>query len=299
MDYTTNYKISLHLTCQTDYGRCFALMVKKKKARKALAFPRYLRHIWQGELSSLARKWLAQHLKKTRDQQSLELAAVAQSAGVNIAELEAVEKGRYYMSLGQFRDVLKKGYGVSLEEILVKFCDENRVYFRKPPGPRDEKPFERDYYRVRWQQNPDDRGSALTQFLVGGDPKRFLWAVPIRRLQPEQSATVEILELAPQRTRKGLASGQTVQSSHEGEEIIHVIYGKVDVFIEPDHDRPLAAGDSIHFHSSHRHSVRNRERNNRALLLVVRVTPKTADAKGESAVPSVHSETAAPLAVSH
>ena len=134
--------------------------------------------------------------------------------------------------------------------------------------------FDRDFhYRVRRKGGED---ADFTPLLIGGDSERFLWAIPMSRLN-DQPLVTELLELAPLRSYK--PSGVTPEDAHSGVEIIHVIHGRVKARLtypsEAPGDRELRSGDCIHFHSRFSHKIKNTEKGTTALLLLVRL-PKLA-----------------------
>jgi len=255
-------------------------MTMKSRTGLRRAFPCYLK---PGPYKP-ALAWLAARLKKARATKSPQV--IAKLAGVSSRDVHSIESGEFSVSLGSLRDVVRLGYSVSFEELLAECFDVHREYF----DPKKDRPFERDYeYSLRWRTEGTREPTAL---LIGGDPSRFLWAVPMRKLKSQQLVT-EFLELAPERKRK--PAGLTFDNRHEGVEVIHVIYGRIELHIssgsEAKYDSRLRAGDSIHFHARYSHYVENLEKNSSALLLVIRlpITPIPTEESCLSKSPSLTS----------
>jgi hypothetical protein len=169
-----------------------------------------------------------------------------------------LEKGKFQVTVGYLRKLLQDVYAVTLEDLLREFY-----------VPHEDRLFDRDLvYSLRW-----DRTGNLdvdTPFLIGGDPKRFLWAVPMRYLKGQNIFT-EYLALPPRRKRA--PAGVTTGKAHPGVEILIGIFGRVRVEISGGGTRDykdLSEGQAVHLHSKFRHSVINNEINSPALLLVIR-----------------------------
>lgn len=192
--------------------------------------------------------------------------AAAKAAKVEPKILEEIERGIILQGLGSFRHIIRKAYGLNLEDVLAKHYDKFEARFNV----RNKRFFARDiHYAICLQ--PHGKKEA-TPFLVGGDPESFLWAVPFRKLK-KQPLTVDLLELAPNRVKK--SSGKTPGGSHDGVEVVHVINGSIKVTIatntEASVERTLRKGETIHFNSKNDHQISNEGTNTPALLLIVRL----------------------------
>jgi hypothetical protein len=209
-------------------------------------------------------KWIGEWLKERRGNKSI--AAVAKRAKVPPEQVGQIEQGVISVCLGQLRQLLRHGYGCSLEEVLAK-CYEA---FRDRLDKRRNRPFVRDYHYsfCRLTEGAKD----ATPMLIGGSPEKFLWAVPFRKLK-HQPLVTELLELASARVKK--ASGFTLENSHTGVEVIFVVHGTVIVNIEGgkegSYSRTLKREDAIHFNASFTHQIKNGSNTTSALLFIVRL----------------------------
>jgi transcriptional regulator with XRE-family HTH domain len=217
------------------------------------SFPKYLPCPDEKALA-----WFAERLKQARDGRSPE--EVAKSAGVLAAKILGLEEGKFHFSIGQLREVLRRGYGVSFEDLLAQYCREQF------PEMSEKRPFDRDYYYLGRLKPSEEEMGAPTPFLIGGDPKQYVWATPLRRLRGENTVG-EFLELAPSRKKRPM--GTTARNSHEGLELIYVIHGEIEVLIA-GYTRHFGNGEFIHFDSTWPHFVRNRHHTLPAFLLIVR-----------------------------
>jgi hypothetical protein len=210
-------------------------------------------------------KWIGNWLRIKRANKAPSI--VARAAKVPVQTIQVLEKGEFRLNLGQIREILKRGYGCGLEDVLAK-CYENFGTELDPDGSRR---FARDYH-YSFCFGREDEGSERTPVLIGGEPKKFLWAVPFRRLKGQPLVT-ELLELAPARKRQ--STGETIQNSHLGVEIVYVIHGSIRVNIrgglEGAYNRELRHENCIHFNSSHVHQISNDGINTSALLLIARL----------------------------
>ena len=234
--------------------------MRRTKRTTHVVFPYYL---WPGP-NKPALKWLGKRLEEARKGRTPKM--VADSAVASIEEIETIEKGRFHLSLGRLRDIVRLGYRVKLEDLLEECYDVFQAEFN-PTGSRV---FKRDYYYALCHGK--EAGSKPTPLLIGGDPKNYLWAIPLRDLVGQGMAT-DYLELAP--LRKRVTRGQTLENIHSGVEVVHVIHGSVLVNIAPGQTlpaggRPLEHRNSMHFHSKFRHWIVNNEKSTSALLLIVR-----------------------------
>ena len=221
-------------------------------------FPYYLKPHPQNKKIS---EWIGNFLKDLRATKSFK--TLADEAGTTSETIKRIEAGTFGLSLGQIRQILLNGYKRSLEDVLAECYKVNESILDE-----EEKIFERDWhYRLCFSR---EMAADPTPFLMGGQPKSFLWAVPFRKLN-NQNMSMELLELAPARKH----FGYTQRNSHEGIEVVHVINGKVSVFIKPgtkeaEYNKDLFKTDSIHFHSKCRHYIKNEKGQDSALLLVIR-----------------------------
>lgn len=225
-------------------------------------FPKYLK---QGT-SHVALCWLGKRLKEIRATDSVE--SVAKASGVAASEIDAIEAGTFHLNVGRLWKVVHNGYRSDLGDLVAECYKANRENLDSFSNDRE---FERDvYYSVRRQ--PHDRKES-TPLLIGGNPKSYLWAIPLRRLH-RQPLLVEFLELAKLRKREDEV-GKLSTESHDGVEIIHVIHGLINIDIRHaiNHNtfRTLKAGDCIHFHSRQPHCIQNASTTVPAFLLIVRL----------------------------
>lgn len=226
---------------------------------KKTSFPKFLPPYDQSVMT-----WIGEYLAKSRRNKGA--ADIARKAGISVEDVQAIEKGTIHHDLGHFRDILQRGYGRKLQDLLES-CHHA---FLSKYNPKGDRPFIRDYYYSICRFG--DGRKPPTPFLVGGNPESFLWAVPIRKLKG-QYLSADLLELAPKKVKAGI--GETGQNSHEGYEVVHVINGSVVITIntkklDGDLGRDLKATDSIHFDSKYEHQIRNTG-NTPALLLIVRL----------------------------
>ncbi len=223
-------------------------------------FPTYLPLPDESQL-----KWLAEYLQAVRGNRNT--ADVAKKSKVKEHEVQAIESGTLNLGLGRLRHILKYGYKQKLEGVLAK-CFEA---FKGKCDPKGKHPFEREgAYSIFYKESPE---GGATPLFVGGDPDRFLWAVPLRQLK-KHPHSVDFLELGPQRKLK--PSGETFDNVHDGVELVHVINGTVTVSVRPEGAEKSSkwtvdAGASVHFNSKYEHRIFNPGTTTSALLLVVRL----------------------------
>jgi mannose-6-phosphate isomerase-like protein (cupin superfamily) len=222
-------------------------------------FPFYLKPGPDAELL----KWVGEHLRKIRAKKTIAL--ITKTAKVTPEEIERIESGIIHHNLGQFRQILRLGYGCNLEDVLA-VCFEA---FKNRFNPTGSRRFERDYHYSFCL--PEKDGKHRTPILIGGNPENFLWAVPFRRLR-NQPLCMDLLELAPSRKRKVRG---TPEIAHDGVEIIHVINGSIQVHIEGEsegrYSRTLKHGESIHYKSNRAHQIVNDSNITSALLQIIRL----------------------------
>jgi transcriptional regulator with XRE-family HTH domain len=231
--------------------------MEKNSGRRAV-FPFYL-PAPDPDLS----KWVGAYLRDLRAKKRTP-ADVAKAAKVSVGDIERLEQGSLHQNLGQFRYILRHGYGCKFEDVLAKCYEEFRDRFDQTRKRR----FARDYH---YSLCLDEGNKTPTPLLVGGDQDNFLWAVPLRKLK-KQPMAIDLLELAPARKRK--SRGITPDNAHDGVEVVHVMHGTVQVRVdgaEGSYSRTLKHGDSIHYHSSFAHQIQNDGSNTSALLLIVRL----------------------------
>ena len=212
-----------------------------------------------------ALEWLGERLHEIRGRKPPAL--IAKAANVPVSQIQALEAGEFHVSLGQLREIIRLGYRENFINLLAECYKVKRQLF----DPKQGRPFERDFhYSVSTRR--DASGTLPPSLLIGGDPERFLWAVPMRRLTGQPMET-ELLEIAPHRKRK--YGGQPPESTHHGAELIYVIHGTILAHVsgkgESVNARTLKAGDYIHFLANCPHRVENMEKSTSAFLLVVRV----------------------------
>lgn len=229
-------------------------------------FPNYLR-ARDPSLNDNLLKWIGDFLKNSRSKKSVD--TVAKASDVTPKEIEELEGGVIRQNLGKLRFILQQGYGRKFEDVLSK-CYEA---FKTELNPHHKRLFKRDFYYSVCIHEGEPKP---TPMLFGGDPESFIWAIPFRKLD-RQPLSVEYLELAPNRKKK--SSGMTPGNSHDGVEVVQVIYGTVSVSIETNQDDPpvrtLKPRDCIHFHGKQVHVISNTGNTNTALLLIVRLPELT------------------------
>lgn len=209
--------------------------------------------------------WLGNRLKACRGEQAMR--AVADSAKVPQSQIRALEKGDFRLGLGQLRHIVGNGYHANFGDLLKECFEAHQTIL----DPKEERPFERDYYYSLSSRPNKDSGP--TPLLIGGDPRSFLWALPMRRLK-DQPMVTELLELSP--VRKRTPAGSTSWNSHAGSEVIYIINGSIRAYVNcggkwTDSSRKLQRGDTFHFRSDLPHYIENAEKTSPALLLVVRI----------------------------
>jgi mannose-6-phosphate isomerase-like protein (cupin superfamily) len=230
--------------------------------KKHNQFPFYLP---QRPSDKVALAWLGKRLREKRATRTPKM--VASAANVSLQQVRDLEKGIFHIGLGQLRRIVSHGYGTDFSDLMADCFKANREAF----DAEQIRPFDRDYYYAITQRTAHGKGP--TAVLIGGDPKSFLWAIPMRRLKNQPMVT-EYLELSPKRKR--LAAGLTPGNVHDGSEVLFVIHGSVTVHIagsdgERELSRDLERGDAIHFRSLHPHNIENTGWNTTAFLLVVRL----------------------------
>ena len=244
--------------------------MKKTRASKRRTPPPFPKYLKPGKDNKKLLRWIGNFLKDMRGKTTISV--LAGEANVPSQTIKKIEAGTFSVCLGQLRQILSNGYKCSLEDVLADCYEKNATIL----NPSNDRKFDRDWhYRFCFSRND----SEPTPYLVGGKPGSYLWAAPFRRLK-DQYLSVELLELA--RAKK--YAGHTDNKPHDGVEVIHVINGTIRFYIKPsgtegEYNKELSKGDSIHFNSLYRHSVRNDKQTHSALMLIVRhLEPK----KGKS-----------------
>lgn len=142
-----------------------------KKEPKRIVFPFYLRPGPSKRILS----WVGKQLQQTRG--GVSLASVSQKIGMSIAQVRAIERGVFEVSLGRFREILWRGYDVSLSDLLAQCYEAHRELF----DPQHVRNFERQgHYTFSLR---GEVGKNPTPVLIGGDSESYLWAAPMRRLK--------------------------------------------------------------------------------------------------------------------
>jgi len=211
--------------------------------------------------------WLSAKLRELRG--TMQRSQVAEMAKVESSTIEDLEQGKLCISAGELRDVVHHGYGVSLLHLLSECYEIHKGEF----DVLSREFWRRNFYRIRLNPRQADE---VTPLFTGGDPSNYMWAIPFRGLGEMQAATQhlfpEFLEFAPLRKRKEL--GYTRSACHDGEEMLFVIRGAIEVFIQDVGGvfsaLPLESGESVVFKSMQRHYISNSEKDTSALVLVVR-----------------------------
>lgn len=248
-----------------------------------MKFPHFIKN-FPGE--ELDREWFGKRLKKEREDRKLELPAIAaevnkthQASGkdiekVSVEKLVEIEGGKLHLPAGSLYDIVEFGYGLKMRAILGELFGV--VEARLDPSSK------RRYETDSWYQFlPKDTDEELrTPVLIGGDKKRFIWAIPLQRLS-DQPMVTELLEL--NRHAEGVTGGRFPGHTHRGAELIYVVYGTVMVHIERtvklesgelarfDPKPILKAHSFIHFKSGQKHFIENDNTMTPAFLHVTRV----------------------------
>ena len=253
------------LTSQCTFKYTFLPM---KKTGRTVSFPHYLKP----GADTLALRWLGNRLKQARGLNSPK--CVASRANASVEQIKSIETGDFHVNLGRLREIISRGYGQSLTNLLEEAYQALRNHFDSGALTSGKsRPFNRDCHYSLCLEDSKDGKQKSTPLLIGGDPTNYLWAIPMRQLKGQPVVT-ELLELAPSRKRK--PSGITPDNAHDGVEVIHVIHGTIDARLTLSGEalnlsRRLTAGDTIHFHARNIHQIENSEKSSPALLLIVRL----------------------------
>jgi hypothetical protein len=229
-------------------------MAKKSATKKAQKFPHYLPKPDNNLL-----KWVGEFLQKLRSTKTPE--DVAKNAHTTVEDIKKIESGKIHHNLGSFRRILQTGYGCTLEKVLAECFEAHKNQFDS------HRVFQREtHYSFR---NRTDGGNLRTPILIGGNPKKFLWAAPLRQLD-NQLLSVDWLELAP--TKKREKTG-TPEDTHDGMEAVCVIHGAIRVQIKNTEagSRPLYPRDGIHYSSRFPHQIVNDNDSQCAFMVIVRL----------------------------
>lgn len=227
-----------------------------------MAFPTYL-----PPPDNTALSLLGKYLKRSRKRTSIH--EVARLARVSPNAISALEAGSSHLTAGQLRHIVTLGYKRSFVKLLSECYQTSNV-------DRLGRPFWRSfYYRVRLKAGflPDE----ATPLLTGGIADSFIWGIPFRIIGEaptvEQKTALEFLELAPR--RKKSRAGCTAPHAHSGQEVLYVIHGTLDVFIQgrsKGHSLVrVNAGEAIHFLSGQSHYLENVGKDTSVLIFLVRV----------------------------
>jgi DNA-binding transcriptional MerR regulator len=156
---------------------------------------------------------VSEELLKLRRRHRFTLAQVARQAGLSISFLSAIERGRAKPSIA------------TLQRLSVIYKTNVLSMF-----------------------GADEENSA----------QRLVRAADRKVLRPEPGVQMELLvlgksQLEPHifRIAPGVSSGGSYH--HEGEEFIHVLRGSIEVWLDEIERYVLAAGDTLHFESTHAH----------------------------------------------
>ena len=233
-----------------------------KKTDKRV-FPYYLKPSQRDEKILL---YVGKFLRALRGKGKQSLGAVAKNAKVSIKEIEKIERGVFHCNLGHLRNILRLGYCCTLEDVLAG-CYKEEDQFKKYFDAGENFAFEEEYYCLLAHGK-----KKYAPLLIGGEPEKYMWAASMRKLSEQPLVYTELLELAPERKRK--PSGVTDRNTHDGIEVVFVIYGEIQVTIYNKAGKPqsetLEPEGCLHFHGRHYHEIRNLKGNS-ALLLIIRL----------------------------
>ena len=187
------------------------------------------------------------YLKQKRGKEPLQ--KTAQKVGVSENSLEEIEKGNIgALSLGEFRELIKKAYGVNDIATVPEGSG------RRGKGwivIRDEATPYREWggTSIKWKYwlNSLEDGKMMPEILV----------LPARRLKTNV--------------------GKTQEGQHSGEELLYILSGKLKVHLwdvnRDEYGPPfeLTRGDILHFKSQLKHFVENGSSAYEVAILVVRM----------------------------
>lgn len=193
---------------------------------------------------------LATVLRQKRGKEPLP--KVAQKLQIGEDVLEELEKGNLgSLSLGEFREILRQGYGIQDPSSVP----EGSVKLRK------------GWVLIR------DEGTPYREW----DGRSIKWRHWLSRLESAKMVP-ELLVLPPRRLKGDI--GRTREGQHAGEELLYTLSGKVKVHLwEEDRGEygapfELTKGNILHFHSHIKHFVENGSTSYETVILVVRVGPE-------------------------
>lgn len=168
---------------------------------------------------------MGKQLRQLRLQRRFSLAQVAESVGISVGFLSALERSQMSASVGTLRR-------------LAGFYKTNILDFFQP--------------------------AARRSCLVSTDQRKVLEAGPGVRMEllawGNTAMEPHLFRIAPQ-------AGSGDSYTHEGEEFLYVLRGKLHIWLEEKEYR-LKAGDSFYFESSSAHRWRNPGRSESVILWV-------------------------------
>lgn len=178
---------------------------------------------------------LAQKLGSLRKKKNISLAALAEKTGIPAGHLEKIEEGLDFAPVG---DILKISRALTV--------DPGELLEKGPPSASDKELEQRRVQDFKKREDayqyevltPDARNSHLRAFRV---------TIPPRAEHPK------------------------INYHHEGEELVHVLKGAVDITVGRT-EHHLEKDQTLHFNSGQKHSLKN-PGNTPTLLLVVVYTP--------------------------
>lgn len=173
-------------------------------------------------------KGVSAHLLELRRRQGYTLAQVARRAGVSVSFLSAIERARAKPSIA----TLQRLAGIYKTNVLSMFGAEDQNKSSRLVRPSDRKVLR------------PEPGVQMELLVVGRS-----------QMEPH------IFRIAP-----GASSGGSYH--HEGEEFIYVLQGSLELWLDEIERYVLAAGDTLHFESTHAHRWKNLSEKETVLLWV-------------------------------
>ncbi|QRM33296.1 MerR family transcriptional regulator [Microvirga sp. VF16] len=171
---------------------------------------------------------IGRRLRSLRNAAGKTLEQVARNVGVASSTLSTLERTSHGVSFKTLHD-LAKYYGTTVSRLSGEETEGATTVVRSG----------------EWHSWPNTSPGVTVQLLAEGprmmDCHRFV--------------------LAPGATSEGAYR-------HEGEEFMHVLSGRLEIFLEPDQLFDLGPGDSLYFESSRYHSWRNRHDGETVLLWI-------------------------------
>lgn len=161
-------------------------------------------------------------LRVLRQERGYSLAQVADTAGVSASFLSLVENGQRGITINRLMRLVRV-YDVRLGDLVPDQAIE-----------LDSR--EEIVVRGRDARHLESAAEGITMFLLARDTKRAMMP--------------GLFEFEP--------NGHSAElTSHEGEEFVYVLKGRIELVVEPDPPHILTPGDTAYFQAERRHAYRN------------------------------------------